>query len=601
MKLSDLEGSSKPMKLSDLGQASKHDEAEKDKGFLSNALAPIKAIPGDIAAEFKEGQKTVAESMPKPGEAIGNPFMTVLGGMQEAVSPLSGTVKALVGDPVRNVLPQDTSLGRMGAKLAEDVAGIAMPGAAVKSAGKIAKGAAKGIMELAESELADVGRVAAQRDASAGVPGALKRKLAYAEPHEEAVAAHRNGFVTVPREAAKEGATATSEAMSGLGGKYKLYQVASEKNQKIAQAHAASDLGLPPKTTLSPAVLDQVIAREAASYDAIRNEMPTLMVTDKFKQTVSDMGGIAQKVRDAFPGVFSDYSNIDAFGKSLATHETIQTDVAMEMIRGLRKEATDILKSSAKQGGEAPGVVALGLAKRRAANALEEMIDENLTDAPNVIGKLKTRIAEANALADKAIAEANVELNRAETIAAYSPKQAAEMRRLAQSEIARAEAAKTAALARNSGLEAAESALQSQEERESLISAFRDSRQKIAKAYDLKLATSPLGEVNSRRLGALQAAGKPMTGGLGKIASAQRSFPKEFQTPSSFGGTESLSVLDILGGAAALGTGHPGVLGLTLARPAARMGVLSPSWQNAMLGTADSSEAMLNSIYGKKP
>jgi len=120
----------------------------------------------------------------------------------------------------------------------------------------------------------------------------------------------------------------------------------------------------------------------------------------------------------------------------------------------------------------------------------------------------------------------------------------------------------------------------------SLVKAYRDARQLIAKTYDVEGATNPTtGDVSAWGLGRLADKGKPLSGNLKTIADTALAFPKAVQNSASFGGSEKLSALDFFGTAAALAHGNPSVAAAILGRPAARSLLLSRPYQNRMIPT----------------
>lgn len=130
-----------------------------------------------------------------------------------------------------------------------------------------------------------------------------------------------------------------------------------------------------------------------------------------------------------------------------------------------------------------------------------------------------------------------------------------------------------------------------------LVAALRDARETIAKTYDVESALNPAtGLVDGRKIAALAAKGKPLTGDLKRIAEAAGAFPKAFQRSSQFGGEEKLSVMDL--GAAALSGGAS--IPLSLARPGARSFVLSPGYQNMLMSQGGASGAA-NALLSRVP
>lgn len=99
-------------------------------------MKPVLAIPGNIAEDFRKGSKEISESLPKDG-GFGNPLGTAMGGVRQFFSPITGTYRSLVGDPLRENLP-DTKLGRAVANTAEQAGEMFVGAGPVAKAGKVA-------------------------------------------------------------------------------------------------------------------------------------------------------------------------------------------------------------------------------------------------------------------------------------------------------------------------------------------------------------------------------------------------------------------------------------------------------------------------------
>jgi hypothetical protein len=97
--------------------------APEKPSALSQAFKPIADIPKDIGEEFRAGQQKVEKGISKEG-GFGRPLLTALGGVQEFFSPVTGTAKALVGDPIRANLPEGKP-SEFVATTFEDIAGMA--------------------------------------------------------------------------------------------------------------------------------------------------------------------------------------------------------------------------------------------------------------------------------------------------------------------------------------------------------------------------------------------------------------------------------------------------------------------------------------------
>lgn len=118
-----------------------------------------------------------------------------------------------------------------------------------------------------------------------------------------------------------------------------------------------------------------------------------------------------------------------------------------------------------------------------------------------------------------------------------------------------------------------------------LISEFRKARQIIARSYDVESAlNSDTGNVSAQRLATLANKGKPLGKELQTAASFSNAFPKAAQRPEQMGSLPGWSPLDAYAGAAGVGGAllSPYMLGISIARPAIRSGLLSRPYQSAM-------------------
>lgn len=111
--------------------------------MLSRAIEPIKNIPGAIADEFRAGGQQIKESAAAheadtgPLSSLTPHLGTLSGAAQQLFSPITGTAKALVGDPLRKNLP-DNTFGKIVGQTGEDLASMFGPGAVGKSMSRVA-------------------------------------------------------------------------------------------------------------------------------------------------------------------------------------------------------------------------------------------------------------------------------------------------------------------------------------------------------------------------------------------------------------------------------------------------------------------------------
>src|SRR6185295_3607726 len=88
-----------------------------------------------------------------------------------------------------------------------------------------------------------------------------------------ATEARAAGYV-VPPNMAQEKPSVVSKLMSGCGGKVKIQQAASEKNQEITNVLAARELGVDPKAGLSDQAFKDVRAKAGQTYGDVSKAMP---------------------------------------------------------------------------------------------------------------------------------------------------------------------------------------------------------------------------------------------------------------------------------------------------------------------------------------
>ena len=150
MKLSEITGQSpgasdaqKPKRLSEITSAPTSTESHSQ---LDNLTKPLADLPKDIWADVKAGFRAETEAVHE-AQHPSNPLdmtagLKAIGGAaQIAGAPITGAAKALVGDPSRAVIPQDTIYGKMASNALEDAAAVFGPAAASKLGVTLSKAA----------------------------------------------------------------------------------------------------------------------------------------------------------------------------------------------------------------------------------------------------------------------------------------------------------------------------------------------------------------------------------------------------------------------------------------------------------------------------
>lgn len=163
----------------------------------------------------------------------------------------------------------------------------------------------------------------------------------------------------------------TSELLSGLSGKIKTAQVASQRNQAVTDKLARQALGLADDAQLTPDVLQGLRNQAATSgYGPIRQAGQVVADADYLK-ALDAIAGQYQGAARSFPGAAK--------------------NPVVEMVEGLRQGAFDagdgldmvkVLRESADKAYRS-GDTGLGKASKAAAEAIEEQIDRSLTAAGN--------------------------------------------------------------------------------------------------------------------------------------------------------------------------------------------------------------------------
>jgi hypothetical protein len=177
-----------------------------------------------------------------------------------------------------------------------------------------------------------------------------------------------------------------SSIMAGWSGKIKTQQAASAKNQEVTNGLAAKALGLPPGTPLTEGVFTQIRQTAGQAYQAVADAIPTVKPDADFASAVSNLGGKGGSAAKAFPGIIGnpEIASVIQELKGIGEHPTSDW---MEAVKELRFNANGNLKNSID-----PSKHALGLAQRDAANAIDDLIEREVTAAgkPEVIGAYKS-------------------------------------------------------------------------------------------------------------------------------------------------------------------------------------------------------------------
>ena len=161
-----------------------------------------------------------------------------------------------------------------------------------------------------------------------------------------------------------------SEAVSGLSGKIKTAQVASQRNQSVTDKLARKALGLADDAELTPDVLNGVRKQAAAAYDNVKG-LGVVQADKPFLDALDQIAATQQGAGRSFPG--------------------LQNNGVVDLVASLKKQsfdagdavdATKVLREMADKAYRG-GDTALGKAAKYASDALEGVLERNLQASGN--------------------------------------------------------------------------------------------------------------------------------------------------------------------------------------------------------------------------
>lgn len=206
-------------------------------------------------------------------------------------------------------------------------------------------------------------------------PGGVRPKL----PPSVQVA-RDNGYV-LPPSMITERPGAVASTWAGISGKVKMQQAASARNQSVTNELGAAALGLPRDTTLTDSVFEKVRRDAGRVYEDVASALPQINVDGQFREEMLELSGANGAAAADFPDLVNN-KDIEDLSTSLFDTEKFRPRAGIDLVRALRFKANANLK-----GFGGPEKLALGLAQREAANAVDNLIERNLAAAgkPNLV------------------------------------------------------------------------------------------------------------------------------------------------------------------------------------------------------------------------
>jgi hypothetical protein len=369
---------------------------EGPEGATAEQLSAfVQSAPASKEERIKAQQTADRETYnPTAGMSGVDKFRAGVGkSMTDLVRGVGQMVGAVDRNDVATARAEDAPLMNTGAGAAGNFAGnVAMlaptamiPGAnTVTGAGVI--GAATGLLQPSTSTketllnigLGGAGGAVGQKVANKlpGMAQAWKTKAADEAASQGAAAAQKFaaaakgnqlGYVVPP---ADLNPGMLSEALSGMSGKIKTAQVASQRNQGVTDKLARKALGLADDAVLDADALQSIRRQAGQAYDSVKQLGP--VQADKvFMDALDNIASTQQGAGRSFPGLQNN-GVVD-----LVTSLKQQTFDAGDAV-----DATKVLREVADKAYR-QGDTSLGKAAKEASNALEGVLERNLQAAGN--------------------------------------------------------------------------------------------------------------------------------------------------------------------------------------------------------------------------
>lgn len=278
--------------------------------------APLMATGAAKAGNIGANIAMLAPASLLPGAAT-VPGAAVIGGLMGAAQQSASTGEAFL----------NTGLGAAGGAAGQKLANMAAGSTQVQQAAN------------------------AQRTAQAA------QKTAAAE------SASKAGYVIPPEDLANP--STITQLLSGVGGKIKTAQIASERNQTVTNDLARQALGLQKGSPLTTDVLNTVRQQAGQAYDAIKNT-GTVAADPAYQQALNSIGSKFTSAASAFPGAVK--SDIPDLVKAL-DQPAFSADAAVEMTKILRANADTAMRTGGKQAA---------VPYKQLSDALEGMLERHL-------------------------------------------------------------------------------------------------------------------------------------------------------------------------------------------------------------------------------
>jgi len=532
--------------------------------------------------------------------------------------PVQALAATRYGSGIEPVLNSVATALQTGGFRAGDMAGTGLGNAIRAGAGAAVGGASAGLVNPEDAGFgALVGGALPAVAMGAGKAGDMIRKSMANETTANAAqkfaAAQKgaqSGYVVPPADLQPGIGT---ELLSGLSGKIKTAQVASQRNQSITDKLVRKELGLAADDVLNADVLQSIRQQAGQAYAPVKQA--GMVTADKtYMKALDDIGQTYKGASSAFPGIGK-----NEVGDMIESLKVGQFDSggAVDAIKVLREQADKAFRT---------GDTGLGKATKEAASAIESQLERHLS-TPMRGGPPQTGVnlaQKGNFLSASnefgtvggTIKSDGLHINYAEVMESARGKghgralyqslidsaQEKGLRVFSDSAVEKSASNVYGSLAKHGydvkrlgggvledgavygkgggpAFEIASPLI----DRSDALNALREARKMIAKTYSVqKGLNSQTGEVSAQALAKQLEKGKPLSGELRTIAEMGQAFPKAMQSLKE--APKAFSPLDwAVSGGASMASANPLPMAAMLARPAARSYLLSPMAQQAAM------------------
>lgn len=289
--------------------------------------------------------------------------------------PVQALAATRYGSGIEPVLNSVATALQTGGFRAGDMAGTGLGNAIRAGAGAAVGGASAGLVNPEDAGFgALVGGALPAVAMGAGKAGDMIRKSMANETTANAAqkfaAAQKgaqSGYVVPPADLQPGVAT---ELLSGLSGKIKTAQVASQRNQSITDKLVRKELGLAADDVLNADVLQSIRQQAGQAYAPVKQA--GMVTADKtYMKALDDIGQTYKGASDAFPGIAK--NEVGDMVQSLKVGQ-FDSGGAVDAIKVLREQADKAFRT---------GDTGLGKATKEAAAAIESQLERHLSATGN--------------------------------------------------------------------------------------------------------------------------------------------------------------------------------------------------------------------------